>query len=185
VFRYNTLNDCYAEVHAFISTFRSGRKWEMYNNTISQSALVQVRPFFIRGGTGVVFNNTVTGTWTIPNINVDNRRSTEANPDLCDGDSSLDGNEDATGWPCRDQIGRSAGDPNPQESEPMYVWNNTLNGNPLTVSVSSGSETHVQENRDYFHAQRPGYTPFTYPHPLRGEGDPPPDPPTNLRVIVR
>ncbi|HEU5397531.1 MAG TPA: hypothetical protein VFV81_10200 [Verrucomicrobiae bacterium] len=84
-----------------------------------------------------------------------------------------------------DQIGRGSGDliqgdgppygsyenvatvqPNwPHEvSEPLYVWGNTLNGNP------TGAESdypNIQQGRDYINGTpKPGYTPFTYPHPL-------------------
>ena len=52
---------------------------------------------------------------------------------LCDGKSPWDGNQDATGWPCLDQIGRGGDNapfngtppPFPQKSEPAYFWNNT------------------------------------------------------------
>ncbi|HEY4952008.1 MAG TPA: hypothetical protein VII71_01320, partial [Verrucomicrobiae bacterium] len=49
-------------------------------------------------------------------------------------------------------------------SEPLYVWGNTLNGNP--TGLSSGYPN-IQENRDFFNnTPKPGYVPFTFPHPL-------------------
>ena len=48
--------------------------------------------------------------------------------------------------------------------EPIYSWNNTLNGS--NVNIGSGFPT-IQERRDYYNqTAMPGYTPFTYPHPL-------------------
>jgi hypothetical protein len=48
--------------------------------------------------------------------------------------------------------------------EPIYSWNNTLNGS--NVNIGSGFPT-IQEKRDYYNqTAMPGYTPFTYPHPL-------------------
>lgn len=49
-------------------------------------------------------------------------------------------------------------------SEPLYVWGNTLNGNP--TGLSSGYPN-IQENRDFFNnTPKPGYAPFAFPHPL-------------------
>ncbi len=49
-------------------------------------------------------------------------------------------------------------------SEPLYLWGNTLNGQPGLVSTYYPN---IQENLDYYNqTAKPGYTPFTYPHPL-------------------
>ncbi len=68
VFRNNTIDNNYFEMHdAIISGLRSCRKWEIYNNTwtSTQSNLNstgQYAQIAIRGGTGVVFNNTFAAT---------------------------------------------------------------------------------------------------------------------------
>jgi len=70
-----------------------------------------------------------------------------------------------------------------QEAEPTYVWNNTLNGSPFRVD--SQNPWRMQEGRDFFNSAMPGYTPYTYPHPLTlaGGGDTtPPLAPRNLRT---
>ena len=61
----------------------------------------------------------------------------------------------------------------PQVLAPLYTWNNTLNGRNLVPHVNRGgtspcSETdHIKAGRDYFiDTPRPGYKPYTYPHPL-------------------
>ena len=76
---------------------------------------------------------------------------------------------------CLDQVGRGKGNlisnyaPTPQswprqEPDPTYVWNNMLKG---TVKNIGDSSVHIVENRDYFNNMcKPGYTPYTYPHPL-------------------
>lgn len=53
----------------------------------------------------------------------------------------------------------------PEEVEdPTYVWNNTLNGR--VGKLVSGSP-HVKDGVDFFNGTpKPGYTPYTYPHPL-------------------
>ena len=62
-----------------------------------------------------------------------------------------------------------------QALEPVYCWNNTVNGSP--VEVASNYPT-LAENRDFYNAPMPNYKPYTYPHPLTG-----PAPPTNLTVV--
>ncbi|MBN1694734.1 hypothetical protein JW879_04940 [candidate division WOR-3 bacterium] len=178
VFRYNIINDAYIEAHSLQGTHRATRSWEVYENTINQVERAMWAPFFLRGGTGVVFNNTITGDWSSgPAIVVDNRRTFEALGDggLADGTSPWDGNEDSTGYPARDQIGRSTDewlwtDENPyppQELDPFYQWNNTHEGSNIEVYVHNNCGAHIKENRDYYNnLEKPGYTPYTYPHPL-------------------
>ena len=108
----------------------------------------------------------------------------------CTGSATL------TGWPCLGQIGRSSGKTWAQitrgdqpVSVPAYFWNNgAQNGcrtggtctNSLKVSVlSCGTfiKTIAHSNAEVDYVNRntamPGYTPYTYPHPLntgRGGG---------------
>jgi len=178
VFRYNIVNDAYIEAHSVQGNNRATRSWEVYGNTINQVERDMWAPFFLRGGTGVVFDNTVTGSWSSgPTIIVDNRRTFQDLGDggLADGTSPWDGNEDSTGYPARDQIGRSTDqwlwtDENPyppQEYDPFYQWNNTHEGSNIDVYVHNNCGVHIQENRDYYNnVERPDYTPYTYPHPL-------------------
>jgi len=52
-----------------------------------------------------------------------------------------------------------------QSLDPVYSWGNTLNGGPGGL-VSSYAN--IIEGREiYFNTVRPGYTPYTYPHPLQ------------------
>lgn len=74
------------------------------------------------------------------------------------------------------------------DSEPAYAWNNTP---AATVSVSDYSPTacsggdssvnYIESGRDYFaNTAKPGYTPYTYPHPLTGITSSAPSPPVNV-----
>jgi hypothetical protein len=182
VFRHNTLTDVYVETHSVQGKHRGTRSWEIYNNTFTTTQ-DRFTAIFLRGGTGVVFNNTLTGPFTT-SIVLDNVRSFSSGgipPGSCNGTSSWDGNTpDKNGWPCRDQIGRGSDHPGifpqPQASEPAYFWNNTRNGSPAHPAVHNcagavkpgGSCADIVSDRDYFTASttRPGYSPFTYPHPL-------------------
>lgn len=58
-----------------------------------------------------------------------------------------------------------------QALEPVYGWNNAVNG--LPVKVSSVAPT-IKENRDYYNGPKPDYKPYTYPHPLVRATPPPP-----------
>ncbi len=51
-----------------------------------------------------------------------------------------------------------------QALEPVYSWNNTLNGNNVNITAHYAND---QEGRDFYNnTPMPGYTPYTYPHPL-------------------
>jgi len=177
VFRYNNLIDTYIEAHSVQGNHRTSRSWEIYGNTINQVGRSIWVPMLVRGGTGVVFSNNLTGTWGNPNIALDNRRSFES-VDVsgqCDGSSSWDGNEETNGYPCRDQIGRSTDqwlwtstNPYPpQELDPAYFWNNKHGANDVIPFIHNNCGDWIQEGRDYHvGTEKLGYTPYPYPHPL-------------------
>ena len=49
-------------------------------------------------------------------------------------------------------------------SEPLYVWGNTLNG---AVGVAETDDPIIKPGRDFINGTaKPGYIPYTYPHPL-------------------
>jgi hypothetical protein len=204
VFRYNYVKATGVETHSTIGMFRSCRKFEVYRNTFEEAGGNVYRAMFLRGGTGVVFDNTLIGPFGQA-VGIDNRRSFETYnnpPGLCDGRSSWDGNRDSTGWPCRDQIG-VGGDNQPMFSsgstyptqylEPTYFWNNTMNGAPAQIIIEPRSGMHILEGRDIMvnRGAKPGYSPFQYPHPLAsgqqisGGGSGAPAPPQNVRIVAQ
>lgn len=77
------------------------------------------------------------------------------------------------GYPHRDQPGTT----HDQIVDPIYSWNNTVNG---VQSASLGTydggtgcaiDSFIQSGRDYINngtTPKAGYTPYTYPHPLQG-----------------
>ena len=191
VFRYNTA--AFMGNHGTDSSGRrrSARSYEIYNNTFTAWAPAAFTAILLRGGTGVIYNNTFKGDY-VDIINATNYRDTQSFPPWgrCDGKSPYDQNQSPTGYACIDQVGRSTGDllsgdtPPPawptQALEPVYQWSNMKNGanNPVLSSLSSN----IQVNRDFFNNMiKPGYTAFPYPHPLTLSG-PRPSPPTNVRA---
>jgi hypothetical protein len=220
VLRYNTFvheatSGYCIEAHSLQSDQERGtKKWEIYRNHITSTRV----PFYLRGGTGYVFQNIIDGTGN-KKIEFDNVRDSAPVGDAgqCNGASSWDSNESG-GWLCRDQPG-SGNDvsawsgtlPLPTQNKvPVYIFG----GSSLLVSASAN----VQASRDYYLesggrmsvgvlTDRPGtcsagagywatdqgnwnksgkegqgvlykcvsannwqlyYTPYTYPHPLRG-----------------
>ncbi len=160
VIRYNTISNADIKVHGYWSSLESFLQLEVYENTISNSDTT--RHFFLRGGTGYIYNNTLTGSSVAFHLRNYRSISAGSTPCACDGTCSVDGNEETNGYPCNDQIGRGYN----QTLVPYYEYNNTVNGSDADFIVS-GSSQHIQENRDYYNdTPKPGYTPYTYPHPL-------------------
>jgi hypothetical protein len=64
VFRHNTVKNSYFEMHdAIIAGLRGCRKWEVYENSFEMTYAAGMCSFIaMRGGTGVVFNNTFLST---------------------------------------------------------------------------------------------------------------------------
>lgn len=101
----------------------------------------------------------------------------------------------------------SYGFPTPQyvgDSEPGYIWGNSrqpltnvgvsdyglTNSDSCTGSALGVTGNYVAAGRDYFNGStvKPGYTPYTYPHPLTQGGSTPPTtlpPPTNLKGTAK
>ena len=178
VFRHNTVYNAYIEAHSIQGNDRAARSWEVYNNTIIQDEYDTWIPMSFRGGTGVVFNNTLQGTFGELYFGLDNVRYFTDCPTSgqMTGENPWDGNDDGYGYPGRDQIGRgkdltlwTTENPYPDQSlEPAYCWNNLHEENPVVFAVRNSCDTIIQANRDYYNGvERPDYTPYTYPHPLQ------------------
>lgn len=183
VIRNNTFNNS-AIVHHGADTSNHGcRHVEIYDNTFIFTASGVVGPItyplnlnrwlFNRGGTGLMTANVLPNidstTWgNKPEINftVMNLRR-NAGPAAC-----------ATVYPAPHQIGQSH-DGVTGITEPFYIWANTGTGN-MTPDLSDFSpnecgagapstSTFIVEGRDMVTTgpAKPGWTRFTYPHPLR------------------
>lgn len=87
---------------------------------------------------------------------------------------NMDGQEDSTGYPCRDQTGVGYDGPNGvQVKQPWYVYNNSYctgseNCTPnLTARAGLSDETRIVPGRDVIESSPP-YALLPYPHPLTG-----------------
>jgi hypothetical protein len=189
---------------------RGVRHYEIYNNTFSSSTTPNLaRTLALRGGTGVIYNNTFSGNYNrcvvLLNYRTSATQDVAAHWGWCDGSNDCDGNDDANGYPCMDQIGRitdsgtgsasscyqaGAGPGPTQVLDPLYAWNNKCLSGSYNASISVKDSCrndicmvdHIQADRDYYdQTQKPGYTPYTYPHPLRGGDDTIPSSPAGMR----
>lgn len=203
VFRHNKVNNAYWQNHAARSHERGGNaKAEIYNNDFNATDTAWYRAIHMRSGSGVIFNNTIRGPFTT--IQVDNQRSNGQNSSTpfasCNGSRSWDGNDgaaNAPGWPCLDQIGTIPGAKFPNQlRDPVYVWNNgsalgCSTGGSCTVNrtLIGDGDPYVVSGRDFINSStpKPGYTPFTYPHPLQSGGSGPVSlvPPTGLTAAIQ
>jgi hypothetical protein len=171
VWRHNVIHGAMTMTHAAWDATRGQQKFEFYNNTID--SVNGTRPFLLRSGFNVVFNNTITGSWSLGNqISIDNVRDDPSHTcqgssnSVCNGSSSYDKNTPGqTGWPCEDQIGVGQGAWQNQTLQPSYFWNNGSTSTQINCT-----SPHLVVGRDYFDngTAMPGYTPYTYPHPLQG-----------------
>lgn len=157
------------EFHSPQGANRGYQSWEAYGNTLMN--LDTTDGCFhgiasIRGGSGVFFNNTMSGTISGCNYDglMDNVRSswTSSSDGIgpCNGSSPWDQNSSGQGWHCRDQIGAArdltlwnhspAGAWN-QQIIPAYFWGNLRGSSPLVFSVDSEPRNplHIIKNRDY------------------------------------
>jgi hypothetical protein len=207
VFRHNTVTMLNNQSHGADSDqrHRACRWQEIYNNTYTYSNVNNLAFIsWIRGGTGVFYNNTITAAgYTNKIVQVVNCRDASAGcgggPSYtpwgaCNGSSPYDQNSSG-GYRCVDQPGSGTSNllgPDPGGTitpartwvgnalDPVYVWNNALNGS--SYNATSGS-TNVVSNRDYYlGTARPGYTAYTYPHPLQGTA---PAAPSNLQATAQ
>ncbi len=179
VFRYNTLkNTCCGHHGADSGGYRSTHSFEIYNNTTAYIIDEGFAAYSSRGGTGVIFNNVVTDLNNtlayFYRISLYRSCLSYEPWGRCDGNNPCDGNQDASGYPCLDQHGRTTDHDNNgiQDLAPMYEWNNTFKGGDGDIEIFNAHGCpevfdHLLEGRDFINdTEMPGYTSYQYPHPL-------------------
>jgi hypothetical protein len=117
---------------------------EVYGNTVRSPASGDDLGMLIRGGSGVIFSNTIDGYRMPIGLVLE-----YGMPDELRGE-----------YPWLDQV------------QDLWVWDN-FNGDELTlpyVQSHDRSVDYIRVGRDYFLEERPGYIPFDYPHPLTRDG---------------
>jgi hypothetical protein len=141
---------------------------------------------FIRGGTGVITDNVIDNI-----ISTEWGNKTEIQLTV-QSISRVGQIACQTTYPALRQVGQSF-DGSSYFTDPIRIWNNTGTGNYIDPDISQYEpdecgnnqkiEDYIQANRDYVVSARPGYTKYTYPHPLRSGTSSRPTPPTNVRIV--
>jgi hypothetical protein len=192
VFRYNTLTYTDTNSHGEDTSPFGERHWEIYDNTYTDPQPAPtcsgntscvgniVQEIWIRGATGVIFDNTlddIAGNyWGDKSEAKFNIRGAE--------DVRPQGSCAQVAYPVPHQLGQN-NDGTKDFTDPIWVWGNkgTLVigagwewGNPCGFNydtffqwgrdgIDNDSKT-VDPNGSGTNAAKPGYTPYTYPHPL-------------------
>ena len=139
---------------------RGSRGWEIYDNhLLFDDDGYQADGISIRGGDGVIFNNTLTHSHQGRIAYV--------------AQFVIEDNGCADTEPVQGPAGPY---PVPDQTRAAWVWNNTWDGDAEDrIRTSDGNSFdcgyYLQEGRDYFQFAKPGYVPYAYPHPLRADAD--------------
>ena len=150
VFRHNTLKNAFWENHDRCrSGLPSNRAFEVYDNVFTHDSNGW-KAIDLSSGDGVIFGNTFSSSWSNA-IGAYNSR---------EGSCSLPSNE---------ILGAIA---------PVYSWGNTRqNGSSAnTINCTSSAAACALMTFATPGTQKPGYTPYTYPHPLASGSVTPPPP---------
>lgn len=153
-----------------------GRHVEIYDNTFSVTEAdraIAGRYYWLRAGTGVFTDNVVNNC---------------VNPGAY-GSVSFLAIAESFITPSSNPQDRQAGwghDGASDVIDPIYVWNNT-GARASTWYIDAAWADNVQEGREVFvdAGAKPGYSKFTYPHPLRGSGLPTSNPIRSARFPQR
>ena len=194
VFRHNTVTDAFLGMHGTEGQrFRGLRSFEIYQNTFRYPDIRIFCCLYIRSGTGVIWGNTVTagsGDHGAANfVLAACYRQQQPQPQpwgVVNGSNPWDGNQQPDGYPAIDQVGRGTcldqirGDKPMNQTtdqatwprnqpEPVYVWSNNWTPPNDPGSYIGSQASVVRLGRDIIdngNTPMPGYTPYTYPHPL-------------------
>lgn len=224
VYRHNTLTNSEFNSHGWDSSLFGMRHFEIYNNKFlntqdsSQTANVN-QSVWIRGGTGVIYNNSfdaIAGSFwgDKPEIRLNIRGAEDLRPQ---------GTCAQVSYPVPHQLGQNFNGTS-AFTDPIYVWGNTstsgtvdgggfqIEANAAWNDFGGGANpcgfdwnTFFKWGRDAINktlgtptlptsggsvegiggTAKPGYTAYTYPHPLTTSAGTSVAPPTKLAAVVQ
>jgi hypothetical protein len=175
VVRHCVFNNSNLATHGAETSPKGLRHFELYENTflfddLGEDTLNLCRWFWIRGGTGIITDNTMpdlkSRMWgdgdEIQMIVISLRRKC-----LYAGSP----------YPVPHQVGQGHDGRQPV-LDPLYIWNNPGNPRigmndhePDEVGLGLHTTNYIVAGRDYHVGRaKPGYAKYTYPHPLRSTG---------------
>jgi hypothetical protein len=175
VLRFCSLSQVQLQTHGIETPVRRRGPvlWEFYKNIWTMPSIINDsvnEGFYLEGGTGMIWGNTLTGYFLSLVGGLYHRESQSGStPSTWGGVGSLWDGGGTSGYPCLDQVGRGAGDrlvndfssisnqelgypawPR-QVSAPAYEWSNGWVAVPTWVRGKwVHSHGQCQENRDYY-----------------------------------
>jgi hypothetical protein len=169
VFRHNEMRHSSFNSHGLATSPVGIRHFEIYGNSFEypNSSVNQNWHIWLRGGTGVIYENNVD--------DIDGSQWGNKQELLMSVRAAVDGAGAGccTSWPCKHQVGQNH-DGNSQYLDALTIWNNT---GTLSHGLNDGwanncgqnMANYLQNGRDFVFAAsaKSGYAPYAYPHPLR------------------
>lgn len=173
VTRYNTFTNSKTCDHGADSLHGSNQIFEVYKNAFSSTKAEGISGTVgVRGGTGLIYDNTFTSVAPGYYSNGDRitfqyyRTDQDGSPcggytcvyGQCDhthppdGTWERDNEDDATGWRCLQQPGVNWNTSTTRwVTAPIYHWNNLYDGSPIVLtSIYWPTPAHLVANRDYY-----------------------------------
>ena len=157
--RWCDYNGAWAETHGFTSTI-TGRHWEFYDGIFRASMVhrnMAGRYFWARGGTGVFTRNRVdlavdSGYYAaLKQLDIGDNTNPTSNPQNMQ-----------PGWGWETSGGH--------QHDPIYIWSQTgTQAYAWEVRTDYGWQNNIIAGSEVIvnAGAKPGYTSYTYPHPLR------------------
>ncbi len=186
-FRHNDLRNAFFQTHDRArSGLVSANAWEVYNNTFGADTQ-KWKAIDLTAGTGVVWGNTFTGSWSVPIGAMDYKTFNSRGIPPCDGSDPSDQNVPGeTGWRCQYQIGSQSSGAT-AVGYPAYIWGNTNNGSLPGMQCTAGCE-HVKSGKGFYQQRINAETWLHSVHlsaPVAAKPEPPadttaPSDPTNI-----
>ena len=170
VVRYNIFEDLNGDAfdahdNYEVSNTAGSATWEYYENVI-RTTHTPYRIWNLRGGQGVIFDNYAAGNQS-GNLNLQSYL-------YCEGTCSYHQDSDRCDWATQGAYAwgnkysitnASTCDPHVAPCTGGTTWN-------WSVACGGGGSQLLVQNVDYFNSSMPGYTAYTYPHPLAAESTP-------------
>lgn len=186
VFRHNTLTNVCTGTHGSepqtgdpVSETNGVQSVEMMNNIFDYGSQNLSWTLLMRGGTCVYFSNSIYGTGVGSSgvLQLDYYRAIPANGTCLYDRTNVATQYVGTHQPGCGSVVSAGQDPMfptcKWGSVPVYYWSNTVAIPIVNLPVNVRPADWIVMGRDFFTNQpMPGYTPYTYPHPLAGGSEP-------------
>lgn len=154
---------------------RGTRSWEIYHNTLGSEASGsrKANGFVPRGGDGVFFNNHIQGRiFTTARMLIESYQE-DCDPDVVHPPSPRQFVTDQTteAWFWDNVHAPESRDLFPGNPPPLQYFMTSSGSYDCSYFLREGEPNDPPDTWEYTQAPKPGYVPYTYPHPLRMTGD--------------